>query len=187
MKKYTFILIALITIAFGACKNVATISESEASDVIVTYLKGNPEYKTDKFEFGEITFNSRKEMGELEKYKTLANEGFITLTLQESKKKFLSKDSSFVYFVKLTDKASDLVFKQDNDKATVKVVNYELASEKPVNFSRVNDNNAKVTVSLKKVNTVFAPFQNNSKDNSDFITKTYRLKLDKEEGWKVNK
>ena len=67
------------------------------------------------------------------------------------------------------------------------MVNYELASEKPVNFSRVNDNNAKVTVSLKKVNTVFAPFQKNSKDNSEFITKTYRLKLDKEEGWKVNK
>lgn len=187
MKKYTFILIALTTIAFGACKNVATISEAEASEVIVTYLKGNPEYKTDRFEFGELTFNSRKEMGELEQYKTLANEGFITLTLQESKKKFLSKDSSFVYLVKLTDKASDLVLKQDNDKATVKVVNYELSSEKPVNFSRVNDNNAKVTVSLKKVNTVFAPFQRNSKDNSDFITKTYRLKLDKEEGWKVNK
>lgn len=187
MKKYTFILIALITIAFGACKNVATISEAEASEVIVTYLKGNPEYKTDRFEFGKLTFNSRKEMGELEQYKTLANEGFITLTLQESKKKFLSKDSSFVYLVKLTDKASDLVLKQDNDKATVKVVNYELSSEKPVNFSRVNDNNAKVTVSLKKVNTVFAPFQRNSKDHSDFITKTYRLKLDKEEGWKVNK
>lgn len=187
MKKYTIILIALFTIAFGACKNVATISEAEASDVIVTYLKGNPEYKTDRFEFGEITFNSRKEMGELEKYKTLANEGFITLTLQESKKKFLSRDSSFVYLVKLTDKASDLVLKQDDDKATVKVVNYELSSEKPVNFSRVNDNNAKLTVSLKKVNTVFAPFQKNSKDNSDFITKTYRLKLDKEEGWKVNK
>lgn len=187
MKKYTFILTALITITFGACKNVATISETEASDVIVTYLKGNPEYKTDKFEFGELTFNSRKEMGELQKYKTLADEGFITLTLQESKKKFLSRDSSFVYLVKLTDKASDLVLKQDNDKATVKVVNYELSSEKPVNFSRVNDNNAKVTVSLKKVNTVFAPFQKNSKDNSDFITKTYRLKLDKEEGWKVNK
>lgn len=187
MKRYTYILIALITLSFSACKNVATISESEAAEVIVTYLKGNPEYKTDKFHFGELTFNSRKEMGELEKYKTLANEGFVSLTLQDSKKKFLSKDSSFVYLVKLTDKASDLVLKQDDDKATVKVVNYELASEKPVNFSRVNDNNAKVTVSLKKVNTVFAPFQKNSKDNSEFITKTYRLKLDKEEGWKVNK
>jgi hypothetical protein len=109
------------------------------------------------------------------------------MTLQEGKKKFLSKDSSYVYIIKLTDKASDLVLKQDEDKATVKVVLYELASEKPVNFNRVNDNNAKVTVSLKKVNTVFAPFQKNQNDNSDFITKTYRLKQDKEEGWKVVK
>lgn len=187
MKNHILILFALVITTFGACKNVATINESEAGEVIVTYLKGNPEYKTDRFHFGEMKFNSKKDMVELEKYKTLANEGYISLALQEGKKKFLSKDSSFVYMIKLTDKASDLVLKQDDEKATVKVVNYELASEKPVNFSRVNDNNAKVTVSLKKINTVFAPFQRNSKDNSDFITKTYRLKLDKEEGWKVNK
>lgn len=187
MRNSVLSFLILAVIALGGCKNVATINESEAGEVIVTYLKGNPEYKTDKFHFGEMKFNSKKEMVELEKYKTLANEGFISMTLVEGKKKFLSSDSSYTYTIKLTEKASDLVLKQDDDKATVKVVNYELSDEKPVNFSRVNDNNAKVTVSLKKVNTVFAPFQKNNKDNSDFITKTYRLKLDKEEGWKVNK
>ena len=187
MRNSVLSLLILAVIAFGGCKNVATINESEAGDVIVTYLKGNPEYKTDKFHFGEMKFNSKKEMVELEKYKTLANEGYISMSLVEGKKKFLSSDSSYTYTIKLTDKASEFVLKQDDDKATVKVVNYELSDEKPVNFSRVNDNNAKVTVSLKKVNTVFAPFQKNSNDNSDFITKTYRLKLDKEEGWKVNK
>jgi hypothetical protein len=187
MRNSALSLLILAVIAFGGCKNVATINESEAGDVIVTYLKGNPEYKTDKFHFGEMKFNSKKEMVELEKYKTLANEGYISMSLVEGKKKFLSSDSSYTYTIKLTDKATEFVLKQDDDKATVKVVNYELSDEKPVNFSRVNDNNAKVTVSLKKVNTVFAPFQKNSNDNSDFITKTYRLKLDKEEGWKVNK
>lgn len=187
MKNKALAILVLFTIAFGACKNVGTINESEAGDVIVTYLKGNPEYKTDKFHFGEMKFSSKKDMTELEKYKTLANEGYISLALQEGKKKFLSKDSSYVYMIKLTDKASDLVLKQDEDKATVKVVTYELASEKPVNFNQVNDNNAKVTVSLKKVNTPFAPFQKDGDDNSNFITKTYRLKLDKEEGWKIVK
>lgn len=187
MKNNLSSLLVLFVIAFSSCKNVATINEGEAGDVIVTYLKGNPEYKTDKFYFGELKFNSKSEMQELEKYKTLANEGYVSIALKEAHKKFLSKDSSFVYIIKLTDKASELVLKQDKDKATVKVVHYDLASEKPVNFSRVNDNNAKVTVSLKKVNTVFAPFQKNADDNSNFITKTYRLKLDKEEGWKVNK
>ncbi len=187
MKNSALSLLILIVIAFGACKNPATINESEAGDVITTYLKGNPEYKTDRFHFGEMKFNSKKEMEELEKYKVLANKGYISMSLVEGKKKFLSSDSSYTYTIKLTEKVSDLVLKQDDDKATVKVVDYILSSEKPVNFSRVNDNNAKVTVTLKKENTVFAPFQKNSSDNSDFITKTYRLKLDKEEGWKVNK
>lgn len=177
----------LTSIVFTSCKDVAKINAEEAGDVITTYLKANQEYKTARFHFGEMKFNSKSEMVELEKYKTLADDGYISMTLQEGKKKFLSKDSSFVYLIKLTDKAKDFVLKQDEDKATVKMVLYELASEKPVNFNQVNDNNAKVTVSLKKVNTVFAPFQKNQSDNSEFITKTYRLKLDKEEGWKVIK
>lgn len=176
-----------IVVAFTSCKDIGKISSEEAGDVITDYLKANQEYKTARFHFGEIKFNSKNEMIELEKYRALEDEGYISMTLQEGKKKFLSKDSSYVYIIKLTDKASDLVLKQDEDKATVKVVLYELASEKPVNFNRVNDNNAKVTVSLKKANTVFAPFQKNQNDNSDFITKTYRLKQDKEEGWKVVK
>jgi hypothetical protein len=187
MKNKAFTFLTLIIIAFSGCKDVAKINADEAGEVITDYLKANPEYKTTRFNFGEMKFNSQKDMLELEKYKTLANEGYVSLALQESKKKFLSKDSSFVYMIKLTDKASDLILKQDEDKATVKVVIYELASEKPVNFNRVNDNNAKVTVSLKKVNTPFAAFQKDGDDNSNFITKTYRLKLDKEEGWKVNK
>ncbi len=187
MKKPIFTILVLFTIAFTSCKNVGKINADEASDVITNHLEANQEYKTARFHFGEMKFNSKSEMLDLEKYKALEDEGYIAMTLQEGKKKFLSKDSSFVYLIKLTDKASDLVLKQDEDKATVKVVLYELASEKPVNFNQVNDNNAKVTVSLKKQNTVFAPFQKDPSDNSEFITKTYRLKLDKEEGWKVVK
>lgn len=185
MRNQIFALLLLFTTALFSCKDVAKINEEEAGKVITTYLKGNQEYKTERFHFGEMKFNSKSEMADLEKYKALEDEGYIEMTLQEANKKFLSKDSSFVYLIKLTDKASDLVLKQDEEKATVKVVLYELSDEKPVNFNRVNDNNAKVTVSLKKVNTVFAPFQKNAKDNSEFITKTYRLKRDKEEGWQV--
>ena len=185
MKNRIFATLVLFTIAFASCKDVGKINADEAGDVITNYLKANQEYKTARFHFGEMKFNSKSEMLELEKYKKLEDEGYIDMTLQEGKKKFLSKDSSFVYLIKLTDKASDFVLKQDEDKATVKVVLYELASEKPVNFNQVNDNNAKVTVSLKKQNTAFAPFQKNQNDNSEFITRTYRLKLDKEEGWKV--
>lgn len=186
MKNRALIIFSLLVIALG-CKNVATINQEEAGEKITDYLKANPEYKTARFSFGEMKFNSEKDMKELEKYRHLAEEGYVSLSLQSAKKKFLSKDSSYVFQIRLTDKASDLVLKQDEDRATVKVIQYELASEKPVDFNRINDNNAKVTVSLKKTNTVFAPFQKDANENSAFITKTYRLKFDKEEGWKVLK
>jgi hypothetical protein len=187
MKKLSFLYLLLFVFAFAGCKDVAKINADDAGEVITEYLSANPEYKTSRFYFGEIKFNSDKEMADLEKYRQLANEGYISLTVIAAKKKFLSKDSSYTYLIKLTDKASSLVLKQDESKATVKVVTYELASEKPVNFNRVNDNNAKVTVSLKKINTPFAPFQKSQDENSEFITKTYRLKLDKEAGWRVMK
>lgn len=178
--------ILLASILF-ACKNTATINTNEAGKVIIDYLKGNPEYKTTRFDFGELKFNNEKEYAELENYRQLANEGYITLTLLSAKKKFLSKDSSYVYSAKLTQKASNFVLKQETDKATVKAVTYELTDEKPVDFSKVTDVTAKVTVSLKKTNTPFAAFQNKPEENSEFLTKTYRLKYDKEEGWKVKK
>lgn len=184
MKNRFLIIVSLLIVALG-CKNVATINAEEAGEKITDYLKANPEYKTARFNFGELKFNSEKDMKELEKYRRLAEQGYVSLSLQSAKKKFLSKDSSYVFQIRLTDKASELVLKQDDDKATVKVVQYELASEKPVDFNRINDNNAKVTVSLKKINTAFAPFQKNASENSNFITQTYRLKFDKEEGWKV--
>lgn len=187
MQNRFVILLTCVTLCFSACKNTGKITADEAGEVITDYLKSNPEYKTGKFHFGEMKFNSKNEMVELEKYKTLEDEGYISMTLQEGKKKFLSRDSSFIYIIKLKEKASELVIRQDADKATVKVALYELAEEKPVNFNLVNDHNAKVTVTLKKVNTVFGPFQRNNDENSEFVTRTYRLKLDKEEGWRVAK
>lgn len=177
----------LLTIALFACKNQASINNQEAGKVVITYLKENPEYKTTKFDFGALKFNSMKEYAALEHYRQLANDDFITLDLVKSKKKFLSKDSSFIYSVKLTQKASPYVLKQDVNSAIVKAIIYELPDDKPVNFTKVNAATAKVTLSLKKVNTPFSVFQKNPEENSEFLTKTYRLKYDKKDGWKVKK
>ncbi len=176
-----------IAITFIACKNTSTINADDAGKVITTYLQGKPEFKTTKFEFGELKFNSEADYKNLVNYQKLANEGYITLTLLSAKKKFLSKDSSYTYSAKLTDLAKEFVLKQSDDRATVKAVTYELTDERPVDFSKVNDANAKVTVSLKKINTPFAAFQKNPQENSEFITKTYRLAFDKEKGWQVDK
>jgi hypothetical protein len=67
------------------------------------------------------------------------------------------------------------------------VVEYVLSDEKPVDFAQVNSSTAKVTVSLKMNTTDFEPFDKEADKNSNFITKTYKLKLSKDEGWKVQK
>ncbi|MCX2586390.1 hypothetical protein [Pedobacter sp. MR22-3] len=187
MKKITIYILSLIIIGLAGCKTKVTINQDEAGEVITEYLKANPEYKTIRFKFGEIKFNSTNDLFELGKYKSLASKGLITLNLKQAKKRFLSKDSSFVYQINLTDKASSMVLKQDADRATVKAVEYVLADEKPVNFEQVNSSTAKVTVSLKMITTDFEPFDKEANKNSNFITKTYKLKLDKEEGWRVQK
>ncbi|WP_410219924.1 hypothetical protein [Pedobacter sp.] len=185
MKKIVFL--ALITLIVVSCKDKTSINADEAGKEVTKYLQSNPEYKTGKVSLGELKFNSEKEYKELEAYQKLEQEGYINLTRVNAKKKFLSKDSSFVYMVKLTDKASAFVLKQQKDNATVKAVNYELSDEKPVDFSVVNSSNAKITVTLKKVNTPFFFFEKNPDDSADFINKTYRLKYKKETGWSVTR
>jgi hypothetical protein len=187
MKKNIIYILSFLIIGFAGCKNKSTINQNEAAEVITNYLKANPEYKTTRFTFGEVKVSTTTDKTEFGFYRSLEANGLVTINLQSAKKKFLSKDSSFVYVIKLTDKASPLVLKQDKDKATVKTVEYLLSDDKPVDFSMVNSTTAKVTVALKKVKTDFAPFDKDPNENSDFITKTYKLKLNKEEGWKVQK
>ncbi|TDG37896.1 hypothetical protein EZJ43_02050 [Pedobacter changchengzhani] len=187
MKKNIIYILLLTVIGFAGCKSKTTINRDEAGEAISDYLTANPEYKTTHFKFGEIKFNTTNEMNELGKYRTLESKGLVTLSLKEAKKKFLSKDSSFVYQITLTEKASPLVLKQSDDKATVKTIEYVLADKKPVDFAQVSSSTAKVTVTLKKVNTDFAIFDEDANENSSFITKTYKLKLSKDEGWKVQK
>jgi len=176
--------IAFIAIA-SACKNETSINEDDASEVIVGHLITEPEYKTLVFHFGEMRFRDRKDEDVLTKYKALEEQGLIEMVLDEKKKVFLSKDSTFVYQVRLTEKAAPLVLEQGKDRATVKAINYILDDAKPVNFVKSNNKTAKATVSLKKVETEFYPFMNGKDSNSEFITKTYKLRLKKDSGWEV--
>lgn len=184
-KSLLFLFVTLVSLAImNSCGNKTAINEDDASDVITDYLESNPEFKTTSFEFGEIKFKGSNDEEELVKYKELADKGLITMTLQDSKKRFLSKDSTYIYTVELTEKAAPLVLKQNNNKATVKSANYILDDSKPVNFEKVNDKTAKATVSLKKEETDFYPFQKGD-DASAFMTKTYKLKRKKDDGWVV--
>ena len=182
--KFLSILLVAVICILTSCKDGTSINEGDASEVITAHLESNPEYKTTSFKFGEIKFHSRKDRENLKKYEELADKGLIQMALNEQKKVFLSKDTIYVYQVTLSEKASPLVLEQSNNRATVKAVNYILDGDKPVNFEQSNDKTAKATVSLKIEPTDFYPFLN-KESNSDFITKTYKLKLKKDSGWEV--
>jgi hypothetical protein len=177
--------ITLASIYLSGCGNETSINENEASAVIEEYLESNPEYKTITFNFGELSFRSRKDQEELNKYKLLNDQGFIKMSLDEQKKVFLSKDSTFIYIIILAEKSAPLVIDQGKDKATIKSVNYILDDAKPVNFVKSGNKTAKATVTLKKVETEFYPFMKDRASNSEFITKTYKLRLKKDAGWVV--
>ena len=186
MKRFLILLItAVISFHISGCKNETSINENDASAVIEEYLERNPEYRTITFNFGELSFRSRKDQEELNKYKLLNDQGFIKMSLDEQKKVFLSKDSTFIYIITLAQKSAPLVIDQGKDKATIKSVNYILDDAKPVNFVKSGNKTARATVTLKKVETEFYPFMKVRASNSEFITKTYKLRLKKDAGWVV--
>lgn len=188
MKKsllYFFMALAFFTIS--SCGNKTSINDDDATSVISNYLEEHPEYKTSSFKFGEMKFRGKKDIEDLNKYKELEKSGYITMNLQEQKKVFLAKDTSYVYLITLTEKSAPLVLNQGNDRADVKTANYVLDSSKPVNFVRVNDKSAKATVTLKMLKTDFYPIDDDMKTSNEFITKTYKLRLKNEKGWVVTK
>jgi hypothetical protein len=182
-KSVLFSLAALFLFCLGSCKNAAVLDESTAAEVVSAYLKSNPEYESVNVDLGEVKFRSKSDLAELAKYKILAQKGLIELNLDHQKKKFLSRDSVYIYQISLTDKAKTFVLKQDEHKATVKAMDYALDEEKPVNLIKANGRIAKVTVTLKKQLNDFSVFLKNTASKSNFITKTYKLKFKKEEGW----
>lgn len=184
MRKLTLLTLTILSTLF-ACKQSTSINAEDAGEKISAYLETHPEAKSEKFKFGEVKFNSKSEMEQLTEYRRLADSGYVAMTMIEAKKKFLSSDSAFTYNIRLTEKSKPYVIEQKSDKAEVRVILYQFAGEKPVDFSIVNDNNAKATVSLKKIATPFYFLMSKDKGNSDFITKTYKLRFEKDKGWAV--
>lgn len=186
MKRSFFLYpVICISILFAACGSNTTINESEALSVISDYLEARPEYKVISFRFGEIKFRGEKDQPELKKYRKLEESGLISMRLLEEKKRFLSKDSNYVYRITLSEKSAPLVISQSGDKAKVKSADYILDDKKPVNFIKVNEKSVKITLTLKREETEFYPFDNDKTANSEFITKTYKLRLKKDDGWIV--
>ncbi len=175
----------LIFLGFISCGDKISLSENTALSTVETYLKANPVYETADFEIGEISFKGKKDADKLQAYKGLADKGYIKFELAKQKKKFLSKDSTFVYEVGLTDKSRPFVFKQKKNKAEVKTFEYRLDEKESPKVEMSGKKSANVTVHLKKTSTDFSVLTTDKNPHSSFITKTFKLRYDKEGGWTV--
>ncbi|ACU05869.1 hypothetical protein [Pedobacter heparinus] len=175
----------LFIVFMTACSNNAVLDQSAATAIVTAYLKLNPVYETGRLELGEIKFKSKNDKAELARYRELQDKGFVEMELQDQKKKFLSKDSSYVYLISLTDKSKPFVLKQEQNRATIKVIEYAPDEDRAVSLDKSSNKTAKVTVMLKKVKNAFTVFYKDKNTGSNFITKTYKLKYKKESGWAV--
>lgn len=185
MKKLYILCITCTTLLLAACGNNAMLDQSTATKLVATYLKSNPVYETVKIDLGEIKFKSKNDKQDLGKYKDLQKEGYVELNLQDQKKKFLSKDSNYVYQVTLTDKSKPFILKQEKNEATVKAIGYIMDEDKPATIDKSANKSAKVTVMLKKDKNPFTVFYHDKNVGGNFITKTFKLKYKKEDGWIV--
>ena len=185
MMKRLYALAFVFSLFLAACGNNAMLEQSTATKLVAAYLESNPEYETVKVALGEIKFKSKHDKLNLLKYQDLQKKGYVEMSLQDQKKKFLSRDSSYIYLITLTDKSKPFVVKQEQDQAIVKGIAYLMDESKPATIDKSANKSAKVTVMLKKDKNPFTVFYQDKNVGGNFITKTFKLKYKKEEGWMV--
>ncbi|MFC7522824.1 hypothetical protein ACFQRK_02625 [Parapedobacter sp. GCM10030251] len=185
---YRSLALLLSVFLWTACGSEKSISDRVALSEIAHYIESNPVYETAAVDYGEIKFSQRSDADLLAAYQRLEKEGYITMERLKERKKFLSKDSTFVYLVKLTDKSIPLVLEKTDKKVTVKTFEYSLDEEGGVLIEQTGKNRAKATVTLRKAETDFADFAKKDPDNNaSFTKKTYSLRFNGDAGWEVTK
>src|SRR5690606_34404764 len=102
-----------------ACGNDKSISERVALGEVGFFLESNPIYETADIEYGEVKFRQKSDADLLAGYQGLEKGGYVSMELLKERKRFLSKDSTFVYLIKLTDKSIPYVLQKTDKSAKV--------------------------------------------------------------------
>ncbi|PPK99732.1 hypothetical protein [Parapedobacter indicus] len=185
---YRYTPLLFIAFLWGACGHEKSISDRIALGEIAHYIEANPVYETAEMDYGELKFSQRSDSDLLVAYERLEKGGYVTLERLKERKRFLSKDSTFVYLVKLTDKSIPFVLEKTDKKATVKTFEYTLDEEGGVLVEQTGKSRVKATVTLRKAETDFADFAKKDPDNNaSFTKKTYSLRFNGDAGWEVIK
>lgn len=178
----------IIGYLWAACSSEKSISDRVALGEIAHYIESNPVYETTAIAYGEIKVSQQSDSDLIIAYDRLKKSGYITMERLKARKKFLSKDSTFVYLVELTDKSIPFVLEKTDKKVTVKTFEYSLDEDGGVSVEQTGNNRVKATVTLRKSETDFADFAKKDPDNhATFTKKTYLLRFNEDAGWEVSK
>ena len=170
----------------SACDNKHVLNERIALAEVRYHLENNPVYETVTVDYGEVKFRKSQDSLLLDAYEHLVNYGYATMDLMDERRRFLSRDSTFTYNIRLTDKAIPYVLEQSADKVTVKTYDFVLEESDPLHLEQSGKNRARVTVTLKQQETDFAMFaEKNRKSNASFIKRTYNMRFDDSAGWRI--
>ena len=182
------LLMLCMATVLGACGSDKSISERVALGEVGFFIESNPVYESADIDYGEVKFRQKTDADLLAAYKGLEKSGYVTMELLKERKRFLSKDSTFVYLIKLTDKSIPFVLEKTDKRVKVKTAVYDLDEDGGAHIEQTGKNRAKATVTLTKSETDFADFAPKGADNNaSFIKKTYSLRFNSETGWGVTK
>ncbi len=180
--------VSALMVAITACGSDKSITDRVAMGEVEHYLQANPVYDAADMDYGEVRLQQKTDSELIGAYQSLESSGYVTLELLKGRKRFLSKDSTFVYLVKLTDKSIPYVLEKTEKKVRVKTFEYQLDEDGGIHVEQSGKNRAKATVTLRKSETDFADFAKKGvDDNASFTKKTYSLRFNKETGWEVTK
>lgn len=176
----------LFSLLFISCDN-KTLNTAVATEAIANFMEEKPIYESAAFEVGEVKFKVNKEQGLIKEYKSLEKDGYIKFSDEITKKRWLSKDSTWTVTIKLTEKANPFVIEQNNNKLKVKTIDYRVNKDSGIQIESKNNKSASASVKLVKEVTPFAFLKADSSPHTEFIIKKFKLKYSEDTGWTVAK
>lgn len=183
----SYILLFAFFGCFFACKDKGKINANIAQSAIQEYMAEHPIYETATLYIGHVKWRAIGDSNSINIYKTLENKGYLQLSLDKEKKRFLSKDSNVYYTITLTDKAKPFAVEQSSKKVEAKTIEYILDESTPLQVEKNGKTTANVIATFKKQTTDFYPLAKDKNSAAPFLKKDFKLKYKEDTGWQLVK
>lgn len=184
IKTHNLILFSILSLFLFSCSS-HEISKELAFNSIEKHLQQKPIFESTAFIIGKTKLKTNKNKQLIQSYQELQKQGFIELHNQDTKKKWLAKDSLWVSTISITPKSAPYIIQNRNNRVVVKTLLYELKQKNNIQIVQKGKRTAQVRVFLDKVPTPFFDLKPNKPTHSEFITKDFKLKYSKDNAWIV--